>query len=275
MTTRIYYFSGTGNSLWAARVLAEKLGATTLTPMVQALAEGETRPTEDRIGIVCPVYMYKLPHIVVEFLRRLVTPVPVFVVVTMGGDPGNLFMWLRRLFRYQGLQLSTGLPVRMPSNYIPFGGVPEDSRLIPIFETAEACLHQIAGIIERGEANIPLEYSRFRAWIHPGLLYKLGYRFASVSDKNFRVDQTCNGCGICASLCPVDNITMTGNRPTWNNRCQQCMACLQWCPCEAIQVGDKTRGERRYHHPTVKLKDILAQKGNGAAQSGTRQYDDG
>jgi len=34
------------------------------------------------------------------------------------------------------------------------------------------------------------------------------------------------------------------------------MACIQWCPVEAIQVGKRTRGRRRYHHPEVTAHDL-------------------
>ena len=260
MTTRIYYFTGTGNSLWAARHLAEKLGDSTLTPIVQALQEGDTRPEEDRVGIVCPVYMYRLPHIVVRFVRKLKTQAPVFVVATMGGSAGDLFTVAQRLFAEQGLDLVTGLTVGIVSNYAPFGGAPDGEQLTARLERAGERMDEVAGIIERGERRIEQRYGFVQTRVHPGLLYKLGYKFIPVSDKNYRVDDGCDGCGICALVCPVDNVEMVDDRPTWKRRCEQCMACLQWCPQEVVQVKDKTRGQRRYHHPGVKSKEIVAQK---------------
>jgi len=260
MATRIYYFTGTGNSLWAARRLAERLDAGAPTPIVRALAEGDTSPDEDRVGIVVPVYMYRLPHLVVDFVDQLQTRAPVFVVVTAGGDPGDLFVGLRRRFAKRGLDLAQALCVPVQSNYAPFGGAPDEPELSERLARAEARLDEAAGVIERGERVHQLEYSRFRAWVHPGLLYRLGYKYVAVTDNSYRVEDSCNSCGLCARICPVDNLTMVDGRPTWNNGCQQCMACLQWCPEEAIQVKDKTVGYRRYHHPEIKWADIRAQK---------------
>jgi MinD superfamily P-loop ATPase len=49
---------------------------------------------------------------------------------------------------------------------------------------------------------------------------------------------------------------MVDGRPTWHHRCEQCFACLQWCPEEAIQFGTETAGKDRYHHPDVTLADM-------------------
>jgi hypothetical protein len=35
------------------------------------------------------------------------------------------------------------------------------------------------------------------------------------------------------------------------------MACIQWCPKSAIQIGDFTVGVERYHHPEVSLKEMI------------------
>jgi ferredoxin len=260
MTTRIYYFTGTGNSLWAARTLAERLGAAAPTPIVRALRDGDTSPTQDRVGVVVPVYMYRLPHLVVEFLQRLETKAPVFVVVTAGGDPGDVFAHVQRQLAQRGLDLAQGLTVTVQSNYIPFGGAPEPQEVEERLAAAVERLEELAGIIERGERVVHSEHDRFRAWVHPGLLYRLGYRFVAVTDKSYLVEDSCNGCGLCARICPVDNLTMVADRPTWNNACEQCMACLQWCPKEAIQVKGKTKGQRRYHHPDIGPKDLMDQK---------------
>ncbi|MBN1673737.1 MAG: hypothetical protein JXR37_22005 [Kiritimatiellae bacterium] len=46
-------------------------------------------------------------------------------------------------------------------------------------------------------------------------------------------------------------------KPSWLHRCEQCLACLHWCPQEAIQVGKKTVGRARYHHPDVRARDLM------------------
>jgi ferredoxin len=260
MATRIYYFTGTGNSLWAAHTLATRLGATEPTPVVRALREGALAPTEDRLGLVCPVYMYRLPYLVREFLDKLQTKAPLFLVLTGGGDPGDAIAQVQRQCAARGLDLAQGLFCAVQSNYTPFGGAPEAPELAERLQKAAARLEEIAGILERGERVVESSHSALRAWVHPGLLYRLGYKYIPVTDKSFLVDPACTGCGICAQVCPVANLVLVDGRPTWKNACQQCLACMQWCPTEAIQAKDKTRGLRRYHHPAVKVRDLIAQK---------------
>ncbi|MDP2797248.1 MAG: hypothetical protein Q8N94_07040 [Methanoregula sp.] len=65
MMTIIYYFTGTGNSLAAAKTICTRLGDCKLVS-IPTLAESpeEIVPAADRVGIVCPVYGFGLPSIV-------------------------------------------------------------------------------------------------------------------------------------------------------------------------------------------------------------------
>jgi hypothetical protein len=58
----------------------------------------------------------------------------------------------------------------------------------------------------------------------------------------------------------VDNIAMTDNKPAWSDHCEGCFACLQWSPQEAIQAGRFTLTMKRYHHPEVKIADMIRVK---------------
>ncbi|MDD5488961.1 MAG: hypothetical protein PHH49_08415 [Candidatus Omnitrophica bacterium] len=37
----------------------------------------------------------------------------------------------------------------------------------------------------------------------------------------------------------------------------QCFACINWCPEAVIEYGKGTAGKGRYHHPDVKLEDVI------------------
>jgi flavodoxin len=88
MKTIIYYFSGTGNSLAAARKIAGALKDCELVP-IASLADtpGKIVPAADRVGIVSPVYDAGLPVIVKDFAERLdIGAVPyTFGIITLGG----------------------------------------------------------------------------------------------------------------------------------------------------------------------------------------------
>ena len=88
-------------------------------------------------------------------------------------------------------------------------------------------------------------------------LYKLAYPMVHKMDRKFWVDDRCNHCGLCVNICPAQNIDMQNEKLIWHNHCEQCLACIQWCPQAALQYGKKTSAYTRYHNPEVKVKDLM------------------
>jgi hypothetical protein len=76
----------------------------------------------------------------------------------------------------------------------------------------------------------------------------------------FYVDETCTGCRIFKQVCPVDKIILNNNKPIWGDNCMSCFAYLHWYPQASIQIANLTKNMKRYHHPEVKLIDIIKQK---------------
>jgi len=257
--TTIYFFSGTGNSLAVARAIAQKLGDTKLVPMAGHEA-ADPSPGSPCSGLVFPVYIFGAPLIVARFIEKLRLPsgAYVFAVAVNGGMPCATILQTRGLFSKQGMELSAGFTVRMVDNYIPLAGAiaPEKQKIR--FEKAAHVIDEICAAIKQRSQSI------HRGWPLVNWLFSAMYRRAAPKipfyDKNFTADKNCNGCGVCKRVCPVANIAMESGRPAWQHRCEQCFACLHWCPEKAIQYGKKTAGRTRYHHPDVTLKDIIVRK---------------
>ena len=72
----------------------------------------------------------------------------------------------------------------------------------------------------------------------------------------FTVTGKCIGCGQCAALCPKGNIKMVAGRPDFGTDCVQCLSCLQFCPREAIHMGDPTEKRERWHNPNVSALEL-------------------
>ena len=74
--------------------------------------------------------------------------------------------------------------------------------------------------------------------------------------KKFTVSDACIGCGTCAQVCPMKNITLENKKPTFGTNCIGCLSCLQFCPKEAINMGKITENRERFPNPFVKASDL-------------------
>ena len=75
-------------------------------------------------------------------------------------------------------------------------------------------------------------------------------------DKSFFVDENCISCGLCEKICPVQNIRLKNDKPTWTHNCEMCFRCLNYCPKDAIQFGKSTIEKKRYKNPFIKVSDF-------------------
>ena len=260
MNHKVFYFTGTGNSLWAARLLSRELGSAEPVPIISPGSFDGINEL-DSVGIVFPVYMHRMPHIVAETLRRLPKAGYLYAVAVNGGDPGKVFRFFRKQIRPTGNILNAGFSILTPGNYLPMGEAIQGEALDDQLQRGAEKVSRLAGIVKRAEAYFDEEGSWFRRNISPGLFYSLGYKYIAKLDSSFSVDDSCTSCGTCQQVCPVNNVRLTDGKPVWHQNCQLCMACLNLCPEGVIQFADKTRGLRRYRNPFVAAADIAAQKG--------------
>ena len=71
MSTEIYYFSGTGNSLHVAKELQRRIPETSLVPVVSLLDEGSIETHAETVGFVFPQYAGTMPKVVAKTLKKL------------------------------------------------------------------------------------------------------------------------------------------------------------------------------------------------------------
>jgi ferredoxin len=264
MKTIIYYFTGTGNSLAAAKKIAAGLGDCELVPIASLKGtKGDITPQADRVGIVYPVYYWGLPAIVASFAGRLnlLHSQYTFSVATQKGMAGSSALrqldGILKKRHHPGID--AGFVVNMPGNFILLYSPPEGTKLEQILLEADKKLSDIAERIRRGE-HLRLPYN-------PGiqLLTALTYNW-SVShipekDRKFSVNNECTSCGTCVAVCPVGNIELVEGRPVWKHHCTLCLGCIHFCPVEAIQGGPRTAARPRYRNPAVSIKELKAQNG--------------
>jgi ferredoxin len=256
MKTIIYYYTGSGNSLWTARLVAAEIGNTVLCPM--SLMDGDAMADAEAVGLVFPVHIWGVPRLVLNFLSQMKKDPGryYFAFAVNAGQVSRTLIQLQKHMASWGLELSAGIDIVLPSNYIPWGGPGPAEKLDKLYrEAKEKIQRAVPGIT--GKKTFPMDKGPMWQRMVFTALYKMTFDMIPKMDRNFWGDEKCNGCGLCEKACPVGNIAMTDEKPAWLHRCEQCLACIQWCPREAIQYGKKTPKYDRYHHPEVKLKDII------------------
>lgn len=255
--TTIFYFTGTGNSLWAARALARELGNTELISMVDWDIKKQAIDSPV-IGLIFPVHIWGVPSRVLNFLDELkaMSPDYIFAIANNAGQVSNTLVQLKKVMEFKGLALSSGWSIIMPSNYIPWGGPGSPDEQTERFQASRLKLSTIAEKI-RSRVKMPVEKGPLWQRIVFTGLYKFTFPLVHKMDDKFWVDERCNQCNLCVNICPRENIAMQNERLIWHNHCEQCLACIQWCPKEALQYGPKTPAYTRYHHPEVKVKDLM------------------
>lgn len=259
MSTELFYFSGTGNSLFLAKLIASRIGDAKITKIIYT-DECEIVSNAENVGIIYPVYAFNMPKIVNAFLQKLkvTSSAYVFAIGNCAGFSGAAMLQTRQILETRQIQLQFGAMLLMPSNYLPFGGAEAEKKVKKKAKLTERKLETIIKMIKekrRGEVA--------KTFLFPLWLSKLSYSFfckgIAKEIKKFSSDDKCVSCGICTRVCPASNIRMVENikKPEWGTNCELCMACIQWCPAHAVQWGNIPPERARYHHPDIKVEEMF------------------
>lgn len=244
----VLYFTGTGNSRYVAQRIAVALGDELLS-MNDRIKAGNHSPieTNERLVIVTPTYAWRIPRIVRDHLTETDFPCggQTWFVMTCGSEIGNAAGYNRALCQAKQLTYMGTAQIIMPENYIAMFDAPQAEEARQIVARAEPDIDRVISAIRAGQGFAPPRnnlYDRFMS----GPVNPVFYSFF-VKANAFTASDDCTGCGQCARLCPINNITIQNGKPVWGGNCTHCMACICYCPTEAIEYGKKSLGKPRYH----------------------------
>ena len=241
-------FTGTGNSRHIAERIAHALNDT-LISLNDRIKSGDITPlaVNGRLVLVMPTYAWRIPRIVRDHLLRteLRGARETWFVMTCGSEIGNADKYNRALCQEKHLTCMGTAQIVMPENFIAMFNAPEVEEARQIVVRAEPFIDRAIAVIRTGQMFAPPRknlYDRFMSTVVNPAFYALFVK----ADK-FRADDKCVGCGKCAQLCPLNDISIVDGRPVWGKNCTHCMACICHCPTGAIEYGRKSLGKPRYH----------------------------
>ena len=248
----VIYFSGTGNSRFAAEYMAKALNDELLNANERIKAGESLKCTSDLPWVfVAPTYGWQLPRVFEAWLRHgeLIGSRDAYFVLTCGSDIGAAGKYAQQMCVDIGLNYRGILGVVMPENYVAMFPVPNEEKSIEIVKKALPALDRGIHCIKQG-VEFPQQNNSIFDQLKSGPVNNLFYKKIVKADA-FLVKEGCISCGTCVSVCPLNNIRLEQGQPLWGENCTHCMACICDCPVEVIEYGKKSRGKPRYHCPDM------------------------
>lgn len=246
----ILFFSGTGNSEYAAKRIGSKINDEVFNLFEKLRNKDFSKLHSDRPWVVvCPTYAWRIPRILQEWLENtsLSGSRKIYFVMTCGGNVGNSGKYLQKLCRTKNMDYSGCFQIVMPENYLAMFSTPTKEESLKIIHHAESELDKAAECITNGRTFPVLPVSA-KDKMNSGIVNDIFYP-VFVHAKKFYAKETCISCGKCADVCPLRNIRLDNGRPEWGKDCTHCMACICRCPVEAIEYGAHSKGLVRYTCP--------------------------
>jgi len=246
----ILYYTGTGNSAYAAKRIAELTGDTVYSLFEKIRSRDYSKISSEKPFVFAvPTYAWQIPHIVGEWIENTEFEgnSKVYFAMTCGGDNGNAQEYLKRLCTSKGVEYMGCAEIVMPENYVAMFDVPNEHEASEIIKAAKPVIEKTAEFIKMGKP-FPNKEVRMADKLKSGIVNKVFYKFFVKADKFYTTDE-CIGCGKCVTVCPLSNIKISDGKPIWGSNCTHCMACICSCPKEAVEYGNISKGKPRYKCP--------------------------
>ena len=237
------YFSGTGNSRYAAELFCREYDKDAIAYSIEDDDVLMAVNSADMIVFAYPVQFSTVPKIVRDFVtdnKELWRSRKVFVIATMGLFSGDGAGLLGRLLERYGADVTGGLHLKMPDSIAD-----EKALKRPLEKNKE--------LVKQAERKIKESVRQLKEG-HPtqegiGPLYRLagfwgqrayfGHKTGEYSSKLKIDEEKCTGYGKCEKLCPMKNITIVEHKAVPGNRCTMCYRCINKCPGQAITLLGK------------------------------------
>ena len=246
MNTLVIYFSQTGNTLKIARCIHDGISASEAKCEIKPMAEVNSRilTDYDLVGIGAPVFYYKEPFNVRDFIKSLpqLDNQHWFVFCTHGNVIGNFFPSMAEKLKHKGAVL-IGCHNCYANITVPFypkpsytSGHPDDHDFEQAITFGRDMVRKSLQIRRKGSAEIPAplpissgEWIEESHRITKDLINEVMPRLAFNAD-------TCIQCYVCEEQCPVGGINISSNPPRLQNPCIYCWHCVNICPTLSISA---------------------------------------
>ena len=237
--TGILYFSSTGNSLYIAEKIKEKIEG----KIVYIPNYGGDGSEFDKIIIVTPIYSFGMPAHVFDLLPRLDKTKELIIVQNYGGMVGGADYYAYNYALKNCLNIKSVYTIKMPENYTLVFTVPK-SYSNGVIKSADKRIYKVVSSILNGERVVPRKKRT-----KEGTYLKNKENWYLIG-KRFSVTGACVKCGKCIAICPARNISLREDKIVFGDSCVACLGCYHRCPNKAIVYLNKKKKDR-YINPKI------------------------
>lgn len=237
------YFSGTGNTRHCLEHLLKLLDGNAMAYSIEDDNAISAIQSNDEIVFAYPVYYSYLPKIVYDFIDNnsaLWKGKKVLIIATMGLFSGDGVGCSARLFKKYGAKVLGGLHIKMPD-------------CIGDVKLLKKSLDKNRKIVMKADEKIEIAAKQMLNGKYPKNGLRFVNRLAGLFGQRLyfrkktkryysgiKADSAkCVACGMCASICPMKNISVTDNAVQFNGKCTMCYRCFSNCPKQAITIIGK------------------------------------
>lgn len=233
----VFYFTGTGNSLYIAKQLDDEP-----ISIPQVIHQKDLEFTSDKIGIVAPIYGHEVPEMVKDFLNKACFHTEYFyMILTYGNRHGGAAELAKQLCDSCGIAVQYINVIRMVDNWLPGFDMEKQRRLDKNID---------------GQLTVILRDIKEEKCMISGP--------ADLWQHLIQIHDNCIGCGICEKVCPTASIHVTDRKAEYvPGKCQTCLACVHACPQKAIGLTiPEKNSQARYRNEHISLQEIIKAKFN-------------
>lgn len=256
----IFYFTATGNSLYAARCLDSET-----VSIPQVIDRNDLHFSADSIGIAAPIYGHEMPQMVKDFIRKADFETDyMYLILTYGSRHANAVELASEIFRKAGKRIDYIHTVLMVDNFLPAFDMSEQMSMDKHVEKQLAAIKRDVDAKKR-EIETVTDLDRMA---HASYVKSVQGKPETVW-ADFIFTDRCIGCGLCTKVCPAGCIHMEGKRAVrTSENCQACMACAHVCPETAVRVRPvfgvhEPNPTVRYRNENVSLTDLVRSNWRG------------
>ena len=253
----ILYFTGTGNSRFVAKMLANDLNDNLVS--INEIFKADTKwefHSETPFVLVTPIYAWRLPEKIESLLEQgiFTGSNKIYLIVTMGSYAASAGKYCQKILRQKNMDLMGFRGICMPDNYMVSYCMLSNKDAVTQIRKSIPMIHETAKAISRSERFVPDGYKK-RDWFLSSAANRGFNHFAANSD-SFKVSGACVKCKKCISVCPVNNISLKDNAIHFGNQCMFCLSCIHQCPVHAIDY--KGKGEKNGYYTCPSDSEILS-----------------